>query len=136
MTHPDLRFILKAMEKTAAVKNFQRSEAVLSFLSSLDLPSEVMSDELKSVADAENGNSQVKDFAVAERGLRFIDTLWSARKDNGPRFKAFDFIYGNIKGMDFRINTQFPHLSGNELRILGPEIQDNGFIHSQILPEA
>jgi hypothetical protein len=35
-----------------------------------------------------------------------------------------DFLDGNIEGMDFRINAQFTHATGDKLGVLGAKIEN------------
>jgi len=66
----------------------------------------------------------------------FIDALRTAGKDERLRTLFFEPRNGRVEGPDLRVNTELADLSGDELRVLRPEIEDEDFVHAVILSDA
>ena len=60
------------------IQNPQRGKTIFFAGSFFDLSSEVMGNELKSVADAQDGEAQLEEAWIRVGRVRLIDTLWPA----------------------------------------------------------
>jgi len=118
-----------------SIQNPKRGKTIFFARSFFNLSSQVVGNELESVADTKNGNSQLEEAWIRMRRVSLIDAFWPAGQDDGTRGESFYFLEGKVIGMDFRINAKFADFSGNKLGILRPKIKDEGFIHRWILAE-
>jgi hypothetical protein len=92
-----------------------------------------MGHELQAVADAKDGNSQTKNAGIRKRRIWLINAPRTAGENERRRVLFFYSRKRSIEGEDFRINAQLSCFSGDELSVLGAEIEDEDFIHLPIL---
>ena len=134
MGHPNLNFAGKPLEKIAFSGDFQHGLAIFAGPAASDLSSEGMDHQLKSVADAENGNSQLEDGRIAFGGVFGIDARGTAGKDDPARILLADLRRRRGVGHDFTVDVALPDTPGDQLAVLRPEVQyNNGFTHMLLL---
>ena len=86
-----------------------------------------MAQDMETVADAQDRHAQVQNFRIQGGGSFIVDPRGPAGEDNALRSKLTNFIQGHEEGMYFAIDFEFPHPPGDELGILGPEVQNKYF---------
>ena len=91
------------------------------------LAAQEMVEELDAVADAQDRHPEAEQVRVHGRGVPVIDAPGASRQDDGPGGKLLDGCQRHDVGVDFAVNLEFPHPPGNELGVLGPEVQDEHF---------
>ena len=80
---PDLQGLRQAGEEgAAAVFDSERAFAVFALLARLDLPAEILGQELEAVANAQHRNAELEDGAVRQRRLLGIDARRAAGQDD------------------------------------------------------
>ena len=75
---------------------------------------------------------QGEDGRVEAGGARLIDAAGSTGEDEAPGGKLPDAGHRQIEGVNFAVDLEFPHPPGNELGILGAEVQDQDFFFMRI----
>ena len=52
----------------------------------------------------------------------------AAGENYAPGVELADLVFSHVKGADFTVHTHFPHAAGNELGVLGTEIENKDFL--------
>ena len=76
-----------------------------------------------------DGHAQVEDRFRSVGGALFIDTAGPAGQDERARPGGADRRDGRVEWDDLRIDTELADLPGDELGVLGPEIEDEDLLH-------
>jgi hypothetical protein len=122
--HPDGKFCGKAVEKAAAVFDFDIRTAVLALVGGANFSAEGVHHKLQSVADAEYGQAQLKDFGVRGWSVGVVDRRWATGKNDSDRGVAFNFFDAGCARQNYRKNILFTNAARDELGILGAEVED------------
>jgi len=123
MAHPHRRLRLEAGEEGLELVDPKDGRPVFPPGPSLHLASQESSQQLMPVADAQEGNPGLQEFRVATRGLGLVDAMGPPRKDDALRTVSQDSLQGGVAGEDLAIDLALPHLAGDQLAILGAEVQ-------------
>ena len=91
------------------------------------LAAQEMVEELDAVADAQDRHPEAEQVRVDAGGVPVIDAPGASRQDDGLGGKLLDARQRHDVGVDFAVNLEFPHPPGNELGVLGAEVQDEHF---------
>ena len=83
-----------------------------------------MRQELHAVADPENGNAQVQMRLVDQRSTRIVDARRPAGQDEPFRPEGLDLFEAGIVGEYLAIDLGLAYPAGDQLGILGPEVED------------
>ena len=130
---PDIQCCRKFVEEGAFRVAFEFSRAVFAFGRALDLAAESVGDELHAVADAEHGDAEIVDFAVHLRRLGRVNARWTAREDDSRGLQLGDGGRFGVVRNDLRVDLTFPNAAGDDLCVLGTEIQNEDFISGGLL---
>lgn len=126
---PDLERRGQALEERArAVGDGERALAVFALLAFLDLPAEELREELHAVTDAEHGHAELEDAAVGQRRVSGIHAGRAAAEDQAARFHRGDPRGGGVVADDGGIHVALTDAARDDLRVLGPEIQDDDLL--------
>ena len=98
--------------------------AELPLAGSDDLAAKVAGHELHAVADAEDRHAEFKELLGHRRSALFVDRLRPAGEDDPGRRKGANLRHRHIEGMKLAIDVGFTHPPGDELGVLGTEIED------------
>src|ERR1019366_2588816 len=90
----------------------------------LDATAEQVRDELKAVADSEDGDAELEDARVDRRRALGVDARGSPRQDDGFRGHRLDLLEGDRARLDLAVNALLADAAGDELRVLSPEVED------------
>ena len=97
-----------------------------------DLASELVGHGLHAVADAQHRHTQLEDSLRRLVGGIFVDAGMAAREDHALevtiRSVGADPVVGDITGMDFREHMRLAYTSGDQLRDLATEVEDEDFV--------
>ena len=89
--------------------------------------------ELETVADAQHRDAEAEDGRVAFRGVGLVYARGAAAQDDARGRGGADLFRRGLPGDDPAVDVEFADTPGDELAVLGSEIQhENGFrmIHS------
>ena len=93
-----------------------------------DFAAEGLHHELEAVADAQHRDAELEDFRVAFRGVGLIDAGGAAAQDDPGGVRRADFLRRSLPGDDAAVDVEFADSAGDELTVLGAEIQhEDGF---------
>ena len=90
---------------------------------------ELVGEKLHAVADAEHGHAEGKNAFVETGSVFFAHAGRTAGKNDGVGVHGGDFLRGDHAGVNFGVDTGFTHATGNELRDLGAEVENDDFGH-------
>jgi hypothetical protein len=85
-------------------------------------------DELHPVADAEHRDAEFEQRGVGRGDILTVHRAWSAGEDDTFRVPLADPFDVVGRRMDFRVHMGFPHPARNQLRVLGPEVDDENSV--------
>jgi hypothetical protein len=88
-------------------------------------PAERHGHGLLAVAEAEHGNAQAEDLRVDGRGVFRVHAGRTARQDDGRRRHGTHLVGRDVARHDLGIHVQIAHAAGDELPVLGAEIDDD-----------
>ena len=91
-------------------------------------PAERHGHGLLPVAEAEHGNAQGKDLRVDGGGVLRVHRRRAAGQDDGRGRNGAHLLGRDVAGHDFGIHVQIAHATGDELPVLGAEIDDDDFL--------
>ena len=87
---------------------------------------QIAGEELHAVADTEDRQAQIVDRRVDLRGLGSVDACGATREDNPLHCPVSNDLAGLGRvGQNLREYTALTHTAGNDLSVLGPEIEDD-----------
>jgi hypothetical protein len=135
VAHPDLLFILDLGQKPRTVDDAQGGKAVFALLGRDDLAAERVGHELDAVANAQDRDAEVEDALGRVRRTLAVDALRPSGKDESGRLLLADRGERGREWQDLRVDTELADLPGDELGVLRPEIEDEDFLHGEILSE-
>ena len=98
------------------------------------LPAQCVSQRLHAITDPQNRQAGFQDISRDLGRLRLVNRGWSARQDKTLRLQGQDPLRRRIPGEKLAVDVQLAHPPGNQLRILGAEVQDGNSIHPNCLP--
>src|SRR6185437_9383875 len=124
VAHPNLPVWRHALEQAAPLGHMNRGPAVLARRSVFDLAAKHLAGELHAVADAKHRNALAKDFRIALGGARLINARRAARENQSFGRQFTDTFGRNIVPDDLAIDVLLAHPPGDQLRILGAEIEN------------
>ncbi len=136
VTHPDraLSFDEKTVEKRAwGAAGMQVSVTKFTLAGRDDITAEMPAHQLHAVADAEHRHTEFEQFLGHGRGSRLVDRLGPAREDDPLRSESPDGRKVHVEGMQLTIDMCFAHPTGDQLSVLGTEIEDEDFFAVDVL---
>ena len=87
-------------------------------------------DELGAVADAQDGHAEFIDAGVDAWGTVYVDRGRPTTEDDPGRCPRGELLSRQVVGDDLAIDIGLAHPSGDELRVLGPEVDDQDAVGS------
>ena len=90
----------------------------------LDLAAQLGGHGLHAVADAEHWYAHLEHVARRLQALGVVHRLGAAREDHRPGVKGLDRGRIRIAGVDLAIDAEFAYAAGDQLGVLGAEIED------------
>ncbi len=127
VAHPDLLLGVQAVKQVVKIGDGKGLVAVFPGPGRGHLAAQQVVEELDAVADAQDRHPEAEQLGVDGRGVPVIDAPGASRQDDGPGGKLPDAVESHDVRVDFAVDLEFPHPPGNELGVLGPEIQNEHF---------
>src|SRR6185369_17696051 len=93
-----------------------------------DLAAEMAAHQLHSVTDAEHRHPQFEQFLRNGGSTFVINRAGAARKDDPAWCKGADRGKIHVKGVQFAIDVGFPDPAGDQLGVLGTEVENQDFL--------
>ena len=84
----------------------------------------MLGDELSSVTNTEDGDSEFVYLWIELRCAFDVDALGASRQDDCHRCPFLDFGGADPVRDYFRIDLRLPHSAGDELGVLGTKVND------------
>jgi hypothetical protein len=111
-------------EQRVVALQLEQRAAVLSVFRLLDDAAELVAEQLEPVADAEHRHAEPVDLGVDARRSAREHARRAAREDDPARPPRADPIERPVVRMDLAVDLVLAQPAGDELRVLGAEIQD------------
>ena len=88
---------------------------------------EVAGQELHAVADAEDRHAELEELLGNGRGARLVDRLGPAGEDDPLGREGLDRRQLHVEGMQLAVDVGLAHPPGDQLGVLGAEIENEDF---------
>ena len=98
--------------------------AVLALHTPADHAAQLLTDELRPVADPQHRDAEVVDARIERRGAVDVDTLRAPRQHDGGRLALGDLRGRDPVRDDLGVDLQLAYPAGDQLRVLGAEVDD------------
>ena len=103
----------------------QRRGSVLALLGVAHGAAQRDGHNLLAVAEAQHGNAQLEDARIDGRRVLGVHAGRPARQDDGRGRELAHLLGGDVARDDFRVHVQIAHAAGDQLPVLGSEIDDD-----------
>jgi len=112
--------------------------AVFALWSGDYLSAQLVRDEVKTITDSQNRNSQPKHPIISRRSIVIVDRAGPTREDDAGRPVARDLIQRGCAGKYDLEDSLLADPSRNELRVLGAKVEDDdgGGLHTRVSQNA
>ncbi len=88
---------------------------------------------LHAVADAEYGHAELEDGLRCSRAAFGVDGFGATSEDDAVGVVVPDFLVAHVEGADFGEDADFADSSGDELGVLGAEVEDEDSLGVDVL---
>ena len=122
VAHPHIERVREGRQEFAAVLDGQGRATVLALPRLGHRPAQGLGHRLEAVADPENRDSGLEQRRIDLRGVIGIDRRRPARQDDGRWPPGQDLLHGGLGTDDLRVDVGFTDPPGDELRVLGAEV--------------
>src|SRR5690606_22672790 len=103
----------------------------------LDLAPERIDEDVEPVADAEDRDAELEVLRIRPRRAVFVDRGRTAREDHAHGRGLANALKRRVAGQDLRVDAELSHATGDELRDLRSEVDDDeGLVHGGCLLHA
>ena len=124
MAHPDGLLRRRAVQDAALALAREAGRAVLALLGVADLAAELDGHDLLAVAEAKDRHAELEDARVQVGRVVGVHRGGAAGEDHRGRTLLRELGRGDVTGEDLGVDVQVTHPAGDELPILGAEIQN------------
>ena len=124
VAHPDRLDRAEAAEEPAA-RDLHGRAAVLAPRRAADAPAEALRDPHHPVAEPEDRDSEIEELRVALRRPVVVDARGAAREDDPLRRQPRDLLRLRVERKDDRADPRLADPPGDDLRVLGAEVEDD-----------
>ncbi len=141
MAHPDIQrqhavsvnVVFDAVEQAGLADHIHAGIAEFAQVGTFDLATQLLGHGLHAVADAEQRYVQIKYRLRCTRAVSCVDRLRATGQDDAARCKGVDVLGTHVPGVDLAVNTDLTHPAGDELGVLGAEVQNQDAVRMDIL---
>ncbi|MNX29261.1 hypothetical protein D3C86_593940 [compost metagenome] len=116
--------VFDAVEQTALADHVNAGVTELTQFGTFNLATQLLGHGLHAVADTEDRHAQVENGLRAARAVGFVNRLWAAGEDDAFRSEFADRIFVHVERMQFAVHADFTHAAGDQLGVLGTEVED------------
>lgn len=125
--------VLDAVQQARLADHADAGVAELAQVGALHLAAHLLGHGLHAVADAEQRHLQVEHRLRRARAVGFVYRLGTAGEDDAARREGDDRLVAHVEGMDFAIHADLAHAAGDQLGVLGAEIEDQDTVGVNVL---
>jgi len=93
-----------------------------------DVSAREVREELHPVAQAKHGRVQLQELWIGGGDAFTVDGVGTAREDDPLRLPLPDPVHGASRWMDLAVDVGLPHPPGDQLGVLGSEVDDQDAI--------
>ena len=132
MAHPGdglFRHILNALKQQAGFVVAGFGLAVFRGDAGGNLSAQGVRHQLTAVADAQNGNAQLKNLRADPGRSVIVYAVGTAGEDDAHRVQRPQLLNGCLIAFDFAVYAAFTDSAGNQLVVLTAEIENQYFFH-------
>ena len=124
MAHPHALIRRGAVQQTLGLIDYRGGLAVLAQRGLVHLAAQFIGHNLEAVADTQHRHARLEHLAVDARRARFEHRSRTAGQDDGLGILGQHLINRHRMGHQFRIHVRLTHAAGDQLGVLGSEINN------------
>ncbi len=132
MAHPHIEHrapavvtpILDQVEQAGRIGDSDLCVTELALRGWRDATAQLLRHGLHAVADAQHRNAERESRLGRLRRICIGDGLGTAGKNDSARFERADLLVRDVPRIDLAIHAQLAHATRDELRVLGPEVEN------------
>ena len=127
--HPDVEVLAHrhVPERPDGLGHFDAGRAVLAVGGPIDGAAQQLGHELQAVADAEHRDAELEDPRVHHGRAGLLDARRPTGEHDALRREGADLGERHRAGVDLAVDVQLANPAGDELGVLGAEVQDEDF---------
>ncbi|EIT87961.1 cytosine deaminase [Parascardovia denticolens IPLA 20019] len=122
MTHPGALFLRGLNEDAFGVVDISLGLAILTQGGLIHVATQLVGHHLEAIANAQNRHAGIEDLLIDGRGPRLVDGSGAAGQDDGLGVFGQHVVDGHGMRHQLRIDVGLTHPTGDELGVLGAEI--------------
>ena len=120
--------VFDAFEQTGVTVGAYFGVTEFALRAAFNATAELLGHRLHAVADAENGHAGFEDGGARLVVAFFIGAHVRAREDDALRVEFANEVGGDVVRMHFAVDVRFAHATGDELRHLAAEVEDENTV--------
>ena len=120
-----VHLVLDAGEQPRMPARADLRVAELALVRGLDLSTELCRHRLHAVADSEDGNAELEYRIRGAVAGGLVHRLGASGKDDSPRLHGAEPFRGDVEGVDLGVHVRLAYAPGDELGVLGAEIEND-----------
>ena len=124
VAHPDGQLLRKSLEQTRPLADREHRGAVLALARGRNLASEVVRDQLHAVADPQDRHPAAQGGRVDLGRVGLVHGGGTAAQDQPGRPACLQLRPGRGARDELAVDARLSDAPGDQLRVLGPEVQD------------
>ncbi len=133
VAHPDVDLGGQAFEQFVRLADLAGRRPIFATGRVVDFPTERLAGQLHAVANAQHRDAQLKDFGVASGRPGFVNAGRASRQDDAFGSEFSQSLGRNVVPQNLAVNVLFADAPGDQLRVLGTEVQHDDSLLSQLL---
>src|SRR3990167_3656475 len=141
VTHPDVEaehavvvdVIFDTVEQTGLANHVNAGITELTQLGAFNLAAQLLGHGLHAVADTKNRYTEVEHGFRCTRAVGFMHRLRATGEDDAARGEGTDVIVAHIERVQLAIHADLAHAAGDQLGVLGAEIQNQDAVSVDVL---
>src|SRR5579864_1816280 len=134
MRHPDVERRRQAFKQPRLAFDVDFRVAIFTLRAGTNFATELVRDEVQTIADAEHGESKGKHAIVGRRRVVIVNGGRASAQNDADRPVAFDLIEWSSTRQDDGKYFEFADAARNKLRVLRAKVEDYDglFFHEQL----
>ncbi|MNN44943.1 hypothetical protein D3C81_1592530 [compost metagenome] len=128
-----VHMVFDAIQQTRLADHIDTGIAEFAQIGTLHAAAQLLSHGLHAVADAEQRHLEIEHRTGRARAVFLVHRLRTAGEDDAARGKGADGVVAHVERVDFAVHADLAHTAGDQLGVLGTEVQDQDPVSVNIL---
>ena len=124
--------VFDAIQKASLADHIDAGVAELAQIGTFHLATQLLGHGLHAVADTEDRHAEVEHSLRRARAVGFMHRLRTAGEDDAARRECTNRCVIHVEGMQLAVHTDLAHTAGDQLAVLGTEVEDQDAVGMNI----